>query len=72
MVPCDEEEHYDDYVMTLYAQGVLTDRKTRLNSSHTVISYAVFCLKKKKETNKNNKTNPTEDGPLNIIALPPA
>src|SRR5215204_3428101 len=28
------------------------DRKsTRLNSSHTVISYAVFCLKKKKKTN---------------------
>src|SRR5215211_8227099 len=28
-----------------------TDRKsTRLNSSHTVISYAVFCLKKKKKT----------------------
>src|SRR5215204_7348385 len=27
------------------------DRKsTRLNSSHTVISYAVFCLKKKKKT----------------------
>src|SRR5260221_9244473 len=27
----------------------ITDRKsTRLNSSHTVISYAVFCLKKKK------------------------
>src|SRR5438034_7330449 len=32
---------------------VLVDRKsTRLNSSHTVISYAVFCLKKKKKTNK--------------------
>src|SRR5712664_4293296 len=28
------------------------DRKsTRLNSSHDQISYAVFCLKKKKETN---------------------
>src|SRR5256885_3095711 len=28
----------------------LTDRKsTRLNSSHLVISYAVFCLKKKKK-----------------------
>src|SRR5256885_9419927 len=28
---------------------VFTDRKsTRLNSSHLVISYAVFCLKKKK------------------------
>src|SRR5438034_3585688 len=34
---------------------VVLDRKsTRLNSSHTVISYAVFCLKKKKKT-KNNK-----------------
>src|SRR2546427_2687581 len=31
------------------------DRKsTRLNSSHSQISYAVFCLKKKKK--KNNKT----------------
>src|SRR2546426_12355260 len=29
------------------------DRKsTRLNSSHLVISYAVFCLKKKKKTKK--------------------
>src|SRR5438034_6013179 len=29
------------------------DRKsTRLNSSHTVISYAVFCLKKKKKNTK--------------------
>src|SRR5215211_8859622 len=29
------------------------DRKsTRLTSSHTVISYAVFCLKKKKNTKK--------------------
>src|SRR6185436_20737497 len=28
------------------------DRKsTRLNSSHQIISYAVFCLKKKKNTN---------------------
>src|SRR5438034_2941369 len=34
-------------------EKVLTDRKsTRLNSSHTVISYAVFCLKKKKKKNK--------------------
>ena len=30
--------------------ALVTDRKsTRLNSSHTVISYAVFCLKKKKK-----------------------
>src|SRR2546426_1274709 len=33
---------------------VLQDRKsTRLNSSHLVISYAVFCLKKKKKTTKH-------------------
>src|SRR5256885_4643254 len=31
------------------ASGNISDRKsTRLNSSHLVISYAVFCLKKKK------------------------
>src|SRR2546429_3199720 len=31
------------------------DRKsTRLNSSHGYISYAVFCLKKKKKKNKQN------------------
>src|SRR5438874_10464214 len=35
---------YGDYV-------ILQDRKsTRLNSSHVEISYAVFCLKKKKKT----------------------
>src|SRR5436190_8117258 len=34
------------------------DRKsTRLNSSHTVISYAVFCLKKKKKTNTPTTRN---------------
>src|SRR5688572_32515291 len=32
------------------------DRKsTRLNSSHSQISYAVFCLKKKKKTKKKTK-----------------
>src|SRR5438034_6614343 len=29
--------------------GVGDRKSTRLNSSHTVISYAVFCLKKKKK-----------------------
>src|SRR5258708_25158238 len=33
-----------------------TDRKsTRLNSSHQIISYAVFCLKKKKNKKQTNK-----------------
>src|SRR3712207_7191779 len=32
------------------------DRKsTRLNSSHANISYAVFCLKKKKQTKQTNR-----------------
>src|SRR5260221_8888101 len=35
---------------------IRVDRKsTRLNSSHTVISYAVFCLKKKKKSEKHFK-----------------
>src|SRR5256885_5711042 len=34
--------------------GLLADRKsTRLNSSHLVISYAVFCLKKKRLSTRN-------------------
>src|SRR5947207_6906167 len=44
--------------MILLALGThpAQDRKsTRLNSSHTVISYAVFCLKKKKK--KKNRFN---------------
>src|SRR5438034_4486215 len=37
-------------------RGDPADRKsTRLNSSHTVISYAVFCLKKKKNKQGNGK-----------------
>src|SRR2546426_1770955 len=40
----------------LKLRHLLLDRKsTRLNSSHLVISYAVFCLKKKK-TNNITKT----------------
>src|SRR5690348_17767288 len=35
------------------------DRKsTRLNSSHPSISYAVFCLKKKKKLNKQHTETP--------------
>src|SRR5256885_11786076 len=37
--------------LVLAADLLHADRKsTRLNSSHLVISYAVFCLKKKKDT----------------------
>src|SRR5205814_10226861 len=44
-----EREHVE-----LHAPMVRADRKsTRLNSSHLGISYAVFCLKKKKEHNSH-------------------
>src|SRR3989475_7740400 len=45
----------------IVAVGVAAeDRKsTRLNSSHSQISYAVFCLKKKKNSTENVKTNET-------------
>src|SRR5688500_19308004 len=37
------------------AEEMKADRKsTRLNSSHLVISYAVFCLKKKKKRPRKN------------------
>src|SRR2546430_11865771 len=41
--------HYRRYPVAWTAQAWEKDRKsTRLNSSHSQISYAVFCLKKKK------------------------
>src|SRR5689334_23682406 len=44
-------------------QGDAVDRKsTRLNSSHSSISYAVFCLKKKKESTSCNGTERAADG----------
>ena len=33
----------------IYKVGLKDRKSTRLNSSHVVISYAVFCLKKKKQ-----------------------
>src|SRR5205809_4340752 len=39
---------YGTRVMGYYARSVRDRKSTRLNSSHGYISYAVFCLKKKK------------------------
>src|SRR5947207_4315330 len=45
------------FLIHSYLQPRKDRKSTRLNSSHTVISYAVFCLKKKKKKkNKNNKS----------------
>src|SRR5438034_2630808 len=37
------------YLSTATGSSARDRKSTRLNSSHTVISYAVFCLKKKKK-----------------------
>src|SRR5688572_33187727 len=60
---CTRETHLNDSVRLKwnspsYSSITSPDRKsTRLNSSHSQISYAVFCLKKKKKKNKHNTLN---------------
>src|SRR3712207_7789240 len=58
VLPAHAEEADDDQVRALdqrgeagvvQAGGVADRKSTRLNSSHANISYAVFCLKKKKK-----------------------
>src|SRR5438132_10857240 len=53
---------------TLHAISI--DRKsTRLNSSHTVISYAVFCLKKKKHIKKKQNRRKLHEAVLSHNTL---
>src|SRR5207249_6710997 len=53
------------YKFVLASSGFEIDRKsTRLNSSHVSISYAVFCLKKKKITIYNKRTETRLPDPL--------
>src|SRR2546421_7768676 len=66
-------EGYSDRLGALDLHPVaIEDRKsTRLNSSHDQISYAVFCLKKKKITinqcNKANEPYDTDSLSINIV-----
>src|SRR5688572_32768062 len=62
--PQDEDGDLTNYPFHLADEGTDTmeheqaDRKsTRLNSSHSQISYAVFCLKKKKKKEIKPKNN---------------
>src|SRR5690606_31680543 len=47
--------NYADVTITVKSSSSSDRKSTRLNSSHVKISYAVFCLKKKKQTKE--KTN---------------
>src|SRR5438270_2550986 len=63
LLPFEEAQHHLSRLRLGLALGwklpadlsLVKDRKsTRLNSSHSQISYAVFCLKKKKKQKKHN------------------
>src|SRR5438874_9484485 len=59
--------HCDHRTEVEFCASSNTDRKsTRLNSSHVEISYAVFCLKKKKQ--QNNDPSHLILGPTNPAA----
>src|SRR5688572_32687488 len=47
------EVNKETFSGTFKSMPVRDRKSTRLNSSHSQISYAVFCLKKKKKKNKN-------------------
>src|SRR5438874_10674103 len=51
---------------SLAARPTLDRKSTRLNSSHVEISYAVFCLKKKKNKQHNNPNNIHNRLPIDI------
>src|SRR2546427_8483152 len=52
-------EHGDGFLVAVRDGMLIGDRKsTRLNSSHSQISYAVFCLKKKKYASDIHKGFP--------------
>src|SRR5690625_6803312 len=53
----DDSDHADERHLEVIILEWSKDRKsTRLNSSHVAISYAVFCLKKKKDKQQNALT----------------
>src|SRR2546430_3560710 len=51
------------------AHARLDRKSTRLNSSHSQISYAVFCLKKKKTRNNSEGLKPRGFPPEDLAAL---
>src|SRR2546430_10891052 len=56
-----------------HARGEADRKSTRLNSSHSQISYAVFCLKKKTrppDRTSSSSTPMTRSFPLSPISVP--
>src|SRR3989449_7932839 len=65
----DDPVRGDDCVLGVRAENArVQDRKsTRLNSSHGYISYAVFCLKKKKIKSRDNTASNNATAPDHAI-----
>src|SRR5205807_4972966 len=61
------DRHVDNREIHFAEIGPLDRKSTRLNSSHLVISYAVFCLKKKK-FNKQMSL-PLNEAKTDIVSL---
>src|SRR2546430_11529935 len=68
------ENHWITYNTARRNSGVLEDRKsTRLNSSHSQISYAVFCLKKKTKQPSSTLTVSVPPQPsIDVSRSPPS
>src|SRR5256885_9442941 len=61
----------DEVIRRSWSRCLTTDRKsTRLNSSHLVISYAVFCLKKHKTRKSCRTWPPSSSGRLDERCRP--
>src|SRR5438876_8950064 len=57
--------------LQIHAVDIAVDRKsTRLNSSHPSISYAVFCLKKKKKDKQCYSTRPHQRNAIAPLLSP--
>src|SRR5688572_32315375 len=60
----------DNAVAATHAAGYQDRKSTRLNSSHSQISYAVFCLKKKNKTASILTSYPPTSEPPRHAVLP--
>src|SRR5947208_4342127 len=52
-IPCDPIRSLVGAIIQVFPNEI--GKSTRLNSSHQIISYAVFCLKKKKDKNTQHR-----------------
>src|SRR5258708_23248560 len=61
-----KEAHFRDHDVFVFRdpKGKVDRKSTRLNSSHQIISYAVFCLKKKKQSIHKRRRDRHDDNIL--------